>query len=327
VSNVIINRRALLATALLPVAAAIPAVAQTYPSQTVKLVVPFPAGGGVDLVARIIAPPLAVELGQSVIVENRGGAGGALGAAAVAQSAPDGYTLLLGANSTHGTNPSVQARRTYEPIADFSPIALVSTSPFFLLSSSSLPATSIEEFISLARRDPGRLNYGSYGIGSINHLTGELFNSMARIQTNHVPYRGSAPAVTDLIAGRLDFVFDGVSTLSYVKAGSLRALATAGATRSLALPDVPTVAEAAVPGFDVSLWFGIFAPANTSKGAIDLLNTKINSVLAEPRVREALQKIGMEIAGGNVGVLVQQVDAELRKWGNLAREKNIRVDQ
>jgi len=300
------------------------AFAQSYPSQTVKLVVPFPAGGGVDLVARLIAPSLAIELGQTVIVENRAGAGGALGAAAVAQSPPDGYTLLLGANSTHGTNPSVQTHKSYDPVADFAPIVLVSSSPFFLLSHPGLSATSLEDLISLARREPGKLNYGSYGLGSINHLTGELFNSMAVLQTNHIPYRGSAPALTDLIAGRLDFVFDGVSTLSYVKAGSLRALATAGARRAAAFPDLPTIA-ATVPGFDVSLWFGLFAPKNTPPAVVELLNTKMNSVLKDERVREGLQKIGMEAAGGAPSVLARQVGDELRKWSNLAREKNITI--
>jgi tripartite-type tricarboxylate transporter receptor subunit TctC len=278
----------------------------------------------VDLVARIIAPPLASELGQTVIVENRAGAGGALGAAAVAQSPPDGYTLLLGANSTHGTNPSVQTQKSYDPVGDFAPIVLVSSSPFFLLSHPGLSAKSLVELIALARREPGKLNYGSYGRGSINHLTGELFNSMAGLQTNHIPYRGSAPALTDLIAGRLDFVFDGVSTLNYVKAGSLRALATAGASRAQAFPDLPTIA-ATVPGFDVALWFGLFAPKSTPQPVIDLLNTKMNSVLKEERVREGLQKIGMEAVGGAPAVLARQVDDELHKWSNLAREKNISV--
>lgn len=319
----ILNLSALLIAAVLLVGVK-PASAQSYPSQTIKLVVPFPAGGGVDLVARIIAMPLASELGQTVIVENRAGAGGALGAAAVAQSPPDGYTLLLGANSTHGTNPSVQTQKSYDPVGDFAPIVLVSSSPFFLLTHPKSPATSVEELIALARREPGKLNFGSYGLGSINHLTGELFNSMASLQTNHIPYRGSAPALTDLIAGRLDFVFDGVSTLNYVKAGSLRALATAGARPAQAFPALPTIA-ATVSGFDVSLWFGLFAPKNTPQAIVALLNAKMNLVLKDERVLEGLQKIGMEAAGDAPAVLARQVDAELRKWTNLAREKNISV--
>src|SRR5216683_5706166 len=207
--------------------------AQDYPNQTVKIVVPFVAGGGVDVVARVIAPRLGEELGQSVIIENRGGAGGMLGAAAVAQSPPDGYTLLLGTGSTHGKNSNVYPRLPYDPVRDFVPIVPVSSSPLILIVPPSLPARSVDELIALARSRPGELSFGSYGTGSINHLGAELFNSMARIQTNHVPYRGSAPALTDLIGGRLDFTFDGVSTsLGYIQAGTIRLLGVAAPDRS-----------------------------------------------------------------------------------------------
>ena len=310
----------------LAAAVPLPLSAQSFPSQPIKLVVPFPAGGGVDLVARILAAPLSQHIGQSVVVENRSGAGGALGATAVAQAQPDGYTLLIGANSTHGTNPSVQVKQTYDPVRDFAPVILLSTSPLFLLSANSVQAASAEELIALARRSPGKLNFGSYGNGSITHLTAELFNSMAGIQTNHVPYRGSAPALTDLVAGRIDFVFDGVSALGYVKAGSIRALASAGAKRVPAVLDRPTLAEGAVPAFDISLWFGMFAPAATPRTALDLLNSRLNLTLAEASVRQAIEKIGMEIAGGDSATLARRVDAELRRWGTLAREKNIRAD-
>ena len=317
---------ALLFATMLASAAPLPLAAQSFPGQPIKLVVPFPAGGGVDLVARIVAAPLSQLIGQPVVVENRSGAGGAVGATSVAQAQPDGYTLLIGANSTHGTNPSVQVKQTYDPVRDFAPVILLSTSPLFLLSANSLQAASAEELIALARRSPGKLNFGSYGNGSITHLTAELFNSMAGIQTNHVPYRGSAPALTDLVAGRIDFVFDGVSALGYVKAGSIRALATAGAKRVPAVLDRPTLAEGAVPGFDISLWFGMFAPAATPRAALDVLNNRVNVALAESSVRQAIEKIGMEIAGGDSATLSRRVDAELRRWGTLAREKNIRAD-
>ena len=317
---------ALLFATMLASAAPLPLAAQSFPGQPIKLVVPFPAGGGVDLVARIVAAPLSQLIGQPVVVENRSGAGGALGATAVAQAQPDGYTLLIGANSTHGTNPSVQVKQTYDPVRDFAPVILLSTSPLFLLSANNLQAASGEELIALARRSPGKLNFGSYGNGSITHLTAELFNSMAGIQTNHVPYRGSAPALTDLVAGRIDFVFDGVSALGYVKAGSIRALATAGAKRVPAVLDRPTLAEGAVPGFDISLWFGMFAPAATPRAALEVLNNRLNVALAEPPVRLAIERIGMEVAGGDSLTLSRRVDAELRRWGTLTREKNIRAD-
>src|SRR5258707_8409964 len=261
-----------LALGILPFDGALapPARAQDYPNQTLKIVVPFTAGGGVDVVARIIAPKLGEELGQSVIIENRGGAGGMLGAAAVAQSPPDGYTLLLGTGSTHGTNSSVYSKLGYDPVRDFVPVVLVSTSPLLLVVRPSLPAKSVSELIALARSRPGQLSFGSYGTGSINHLGAELFNSMARIQTNHVPYRGSEPALTDLIGGRLDFTFDGVSTsLGYVQAGTIKLLGVAAPTRSPVLPDEPTIAESGLPGFDTMVWFGLFAPAGTGQLVVE----------------------------------------------------------
>src|SRR5215217_3241788 len=265
-----------------------------YPAQTVKMVVPFVAGGGVDIVARIVAPKLSEVLGQSVVIENRGGAGGALGAVAVAQSPPDGYTLLVGTGSTHGTNSSIYARLNYDPLRDFIPIVLLTTSPLVLLSNPAVPANSAKELIALAKSKPGQLSFGSYGAGSINHLGGELFNLMAGIQTNHVPYRGSAPMLTDLIGGRLDFAFDGVSTsLGYVQAGSVKMLGVAGTSRSPVHPNEPTISESALPGFDTSVWFGLFAPAGTPKGIIELLNSKANAALTSPGVRESLEKLGV----------------------------------
>jgi tripartite-type tricarboxylate transporter receptor subunit TctC len=222
-----------------------PAKAQDYPNQTLKMVVPFVAGGGVDVAARIIAPKLGEELGQSVIIENRGGAGGMLGAAAVAQAPPDGYTLLVGTGSTHGTNSNVYARITYDPVRDFVPVVLLTSSPLLLIVPPSLPAKNVGDLIALGQSRPGELSFGSYGTGSLNHLGAELFNSMAKIQANHVPYRGSAPAMTDLIAGRLNYMFDGVSTsLGYLQAGTIRVLGVAGLNRSPVLPDLPTISEA-----------------------------------------------------------------------------------
>src|SRR6266545_3030032 len=301
---------------------------EDFPTQTIKVVVPFAAGGGVDVVARIVAPRLSEELGQPVIIENRGGAGGALGAGAVAQSPPDGYTLLLGTGSTHGTNSSVYARLSYDPVRDFAPIALVSTSPLVLVANPSVPARSAKELIALAKAKPGELGFGSYGTGSINHLGGELFNSMAGIQANHIPYRGSAPMLTDLIAGRIHFAFDGVSTsLGYIQAGTVRLLGVAGTNRSPIHPDQPTISESALPGFDTTVWFGLFAPAATPKAVVALLNQKANAALAAPGVKENLAKLGIETVGGGPEVLAKRVQTEMQKWTTIVREKNIRVDQ
>src|SRR5947209_2758415 len=268
-------------------AAATAAIAQDYPNQTIKIVVPFTPGGGVDVVARIVTPKLSEELGPSVIIENRGGAGGMLGAAAVAQAPPDGYTFLFGTGSTHGTNPSVYSRISYDPVKDFVPVVLVSSSPLLLVVPASLPAKSGTDLIALARRRPGELSFASYGTGSINHLGAELFNSMADIQANHIPYRGSAPALADLIAGRIDYTFDGISTsLGYIQAGTIRVLGVAGPHRTPVLPDVPTIAETALAGFDTTVWFGLFAPAGTPKTVADLVNSKTNAVLASPSIKQ-----------------------------------------
>ncbi len=317
-----------LGTLALAIGGALPAKAQDYPNQTLKIVVPFVAGGGVDVVARIIAPRLADELGQSVIIENRGGAGGMLGASAVAQAPPDGYTLLLGTGSTHGTNSSVYSRLTYDPVRDFVPVVLVSTSPLLLVVPSSLPAKSVNDLIALAQARPGELSFASYGTGSINHLGAELFNSLAKIQANHVPYRGSAPALTDLIGGRIHYTFDGVSTsLGYVQAGTIRLLGVAGLNRSPVLPDQPTISESGLPGFDTMVWFGLFAPAGTPQSIVNLVNTKTNAVLASPRVKESFGKLGIESVGGDPDVLAKKVQTEMQKWAGIVREKNIRLDQ
>jgi tripartite-type tricarboxylate transporter receptor subunit TctC len=263
-----------------------------------------------------------------VIIENRGGAGGALGAAAVAQAPADGYTLLMGTGSTHGTNSNVYARLSYDPVRDFVPVVLLSSSPLLLIVPQASPAKSVGELIALGRGRPGGLTFASYGTGSINHLGAELFNSMAKIQANHVPYRGSAPAMTDLIAGRIDYMFDGVSTsLGYLQSGTIRVLGVAGPNRSPVLPDLPTISEAGLPGYDTMVWFGLFAPAGTPKPIVTLLNSKANAVLASPRVKEGLEKLGVEPVGGGADVLAGKVQSELSKWATIVREKNIRLEQ
>jgi tripartite-type tricarboxylate transporter receptor subunit TctC len=302
--------------------------ASDYPSQTIKIVVPFAAGGGVDVVARIIGPPLSALLGQSIIIENRGGAGGALGASAVAQAAADGYTLLLGTGSTHGTNSSVYAKLSYDPARDFAPIALVTSSPLVLVANPTVPAKTTAELIALAKSKPGQLAFGSYGTGSINHLAAELLNSMAGMQTNHVPYRGSAPMMTDLIGGRIQFAFDGVATtLGYIQGGKVNMLGVSGTKRSPIHPDEPTISESAVAGFDATVWFGLFAPTGTPSAVVDLLNGKLNTALANPEVRAGLLKLGLEPAGGGPDVLATRVQSEMQKWLKLVRERNIRIEQ
>ena len=301
--------------------------AQSYPSETVKIVVPFVAGGGVDAVARVLQPLFSEALGQTVIIENRGGAGGALGAAFVAKAPPDGYTILLGTGSTHGTNSAIYPRLSYHPINDFVPVALVSSSPLLLVTSPKLPVKTAADLIKLDREQPGKLNFGSYGTGSINHLAGELFNSMAKIQANHIPYRGSSPAQTDLVAGRIQYIFSsGSALLGYFEAGTMKLAGVAGEERWPILPQYPTISESGLPGYEASVWYGFFAPAGTPKPIVQLLNSKINAVLASPRVKDAFAKFGIHAQGGSPEVLAKRVDTEMRKWADVVREKNIRID-
>ena len=305
----------------------LPAIAQTYPNQTVKVVVPFPAGGGIDIIARVIVPKLSEALGQSVIVENRAGAGGAVAAAAVAKAAPDGYTLLLGTGSTHGTNFVVSPKLGYDPVRDFVTIVPVGTSPLVLITHPSVPAKSVEELIALARAKPDELRYASFGTGGYNHLAGELFNAMAKIKTIHVPYRGSAPALNDLISGQVHYSLESIqAAIGQIQAGTIRLLAVSGEKRSVALPDTPTVSEAGLPGYAAATWNGIFAPAGTPNSVVQLVNSKLNPILADPEVKAALLKLGVETLGGTPEMLAAMVQSDIRKWTEIARERNIRID-
>jgi tripartite-type tricarboxylate transporter receptor subunit TctC len=300
--------------------------AQTYPNQTIRMIVPFPVGGGADLAARVVAANISPMLGQPVVVENYGGAGGTIGTAKAAQAAPDGYTIFVGTPSTHGTNKAVLANLSYDPIRDFSPIALIGTSPFLLIVNPGVPASSAKELIALAKAKPGDLNYASFGNGSINHLGAELFNSMAGIDVRHIAYRGGAPALADLIAGRTQYTFDGTAALPAIRASQVKLLAVGSAQRWHVFPDVPTVAESALPGFDLSTWYGLFAPAKTPQPVIDLLNARLNAVLQLPQTKEAFAKMGFDPAGGAPDVLVKKVQNEVGKWVAVAKEKNIKVE-
>jgi tripartite-type tricarboxylate transporter receptor subunit TctC len=312
--------------ALLAISGNHPALGQAYPQQGIKIIMPFAAGGGGDAVARIIAQHLNDSLGQPVIVENVVGAGGTIGTARAAQAAPDGYTLFVGTPSTHGTNVAVYPKLSYDPVRDFAPIALIATSPLMLIAAPTLPAASAADLIKLARDKPGELAFGSFGTGSINHLAIELFQHMASIKTNHIPYRGSAPAMTDLIAGRIHYTIDGPAALSFIRNNTVKLLGVGSSKRWTVFPDVPTIAEAGVPGYESLTWFGLFAPAGTPKPVIEMLNGKLNAALTTDRAKESFQKLGLDAAGGAPEVLAKTVQSEIRKWVDIAREKSIRVD-
>ena len=309
------------------VAACAHASAQGYPAKPLRLVVPFPAGGNTDIYARPIAQKLGDLLGQQVVVDNRPGAGGSIGGELVAKSPPDGYTLIAGTTSTFGIGPNLYRKLPYDPVKDFTPVILSSLAQNMLVVHPSVPARSVKELIALARAHPGKLNFASAGNGTSSHVAGELFKSMAKVELTHIPYKGTGLAMIDLLSGQVDMIFDSVTTaLTQVKAGKLRALAVTGSRRLELMPDLPTVSEAGVPGFEVSAWFAIFAPANTPKGVVARLNSELNKVLLMPEIRATWAQQGAEVAGGAPERLAAHVESELAKWAKVVREANIRLE-
>jgi tripartite-type tricarboxylate transporter receptor subunit TctC len=270
---------------------------------------------------------LGTALGQSVIVENVSGAGGTIGTAKAAHAAPDGYTLFLGTPSTHGTNAAVYPSLPYDPVKDFAPVMLIGTSPFMLLVAPNFEAKSVKELIALAKAKPGELNFASYGNGSINHLVGELFASMAGIEVTHVPYKGSAPAMADIIAGRVQYTFDGPAALGQVEGGKVKLLAVTSNGRWSIFPDVPTVADSGVAGFDAVTWFGLFAPAGTPKAIVDLLNDKANAAIRTQAAKEGFARLSVDVVGGAPDALAKQVRTEIDTWVTIARKRGIRISE
>ena len=304
-----------------------PACAQSYPERPVRMIVPFPAGGTVDAVARGIAQKLAEALRQPFVVENRAGGAGSIGSEAMARAAPDGYTLLMGTASTHGSNPAVQKALPYDAIRDFAPVILVASTPYILVVHPSVPATTVAELLALARVQPGRLNYGSYGAGSSNHLASELFRALTGADIVHVPYKGGAPALADLLAGQVQMMFDVFATSGpQLRSGKLRLLGVGAARRSTLAPDAPTLAEAGVSGFEAGTFFGLFAPAATPRQLVARLNEEANRALLVPELRERLAAAGAEPGGGSPEQLGQAVATEVAKWTRLVRERNLRFD-
>ena len=289
--------------------------AQGYPSKAVKMIVPFPAGGPTDVQARIVAQKLGESFGQPVIVENRGGAGGMLGSDIVAKSAPDGYTLLMGASGPHAVGVLTRKQPPYDPLKDFTPLSLVSYSPLMLVVHPSVNANSVQELIALAKSQPGKLNYGSFGNGTMAHFAGELFKLQAGIDIVHVPYKGTAPALADLLAGHIPMMFDTIITsLPHVKSGRLRGLAVTKSTRSAAIPELPTVAEAGLPRFQAVSWIGLMGPAGLPKEIVDRISGDMVKMFADPGLREKLLNAGAEPAGSSAAEFAAHMKAELERW-------------
>ena len=298
-----------------------------YPTKPVRLVVPFPPGGTTDILARAVAQKLSETWGQQVIVDNRPGAGGNIGSELVAKSAPDGYTLLMGTVGTHAINPSLYAKMPYDHVKDFTPVILVAGVPNVLVVNPSLPVNSVSELIAYGKANPNKLNFASSGNGTSIHLSGELFRTMTGVQMTHVPYKGSSPALTDLIAGQVQLMFANLpSSLQFIKAGKLRALAVTSLERSSALPDVPTLAESGLPGFEASSWFGVLAPAGTPNDIIAKLNTAIAGWLATADAKEKLAAQGAIAAGGAPDAFVRHIAAESAKWAKVVKASGAHVD-
>jgi tripartite-type tricarboxylate transporter receptor subunit TctC len=303
------------------------ACAQAYPSRPLRLIVPFAPGGAVDIIGRLVADAVSRSLGQPVVVENRPGAGAAIGAEAVARSAPDGYTLLIGTSSTHGVNSAVNPKLSYDPVKDFSPVVLLATAPWMVVVNPSLPVHNPKELIEYAKAHPGQLNFASYGRGSSNHLATELLKARAGIDVVHVPYKGSAPALLDLVAGQVNFMLDTYSTSApLVEAGKIRLIGVTSSKRVPYAPDVPTVAESGVPGYVTGAFFAIWLPANTPAPIVERLNREFNSALKQDVIKERLLKLGLQPAGGTAQELGRVVVDEVRTWADLVKQQNLKFD-
>lgn len=285
-----------------------------YPARPIRFVVPYTAGGGVDAIARAVGTPLAKQLGQPVVIDNHGGAAGNIGTEIAARADPDGYTIVMGAAAL-AINVSLYSKLPYDPVKDFVPISLLARTPNILAVYPKVAAKSVKDVIALAKSDPGKLNYASAGSGTTPHLAGALFCQMAGVQMVHVPYKGSGPAVTGLLAGEVDLMLSpALTVLPYIKAGRLRGLATTGAKRSPAFPDLPTVAESGIPGFEASQWYGVLAPAKTPKPIIDRLNTEFVKAVRSPEVTAYLNNDGSEAVGSTPAEFAAVIKAEISKW-------------
>jgi tripartite-type tricarboxylate transporter receptor subunit TctC len=318
-----------IAVVLLVALAALPtlASAQAWPSKPIRWVVPFAPGGTTDILARTVGEKLGAALGQPVIVENRPGAGGGVGADFVAKAPPDGYTLVGGTISTHAINASLYKSLPYDPVRDFVPITLIARLPNLLVINPSVPAKNVAELVALMKANPGKYTFASSGNGTSQHLSGELFKSIAGVDMQHVPYKGSPPALQDVVGGQVTMTFDNITTAwPLAKAGNLRALAVTTAQRSAVAPEIPTMAEAGLPGYEIGSWQGVFAPAGTPPEIVRRLNTEIVRILKTPEVHDKLVALGAEPVGNSVEEFSALVKSEVAKWGEVVKRSGARVD-
>ena len=327
------NRRPLVTTLLpgmavlaLTLAAALPALAE-FPDHPIRIIVPYPPGGTSDLLARAVAPRLGERLKQTVVIENRAGAGGVIGSQAVAKSPADGYTLLLGTIATHGILPVLQKPAPYDAVKDFAPVTLVASTPNVLVASPSAPVRNLAELLALARAKPGSVNFGSTSLGGSPHMSGELLKTMAQVDIVHVPYKGGGPMLIDLMGGQIPVGFDNLpSSINHIRAGKIRALAVTTAKRWPGAPEIPTMAEAGVPGYESTAWFGLLAPANTPKPIVELLQRHVAAILRQPEVEKMLLEQGAESVGNTPDEFARLIAAELQKWTKVVAATGVKLE-
>ena len=301
--------------------------AQSYPAKPVRIIVPYPAGGTTDIIARIAAAQLAERLRQPFVVENRAGASGAIGAVAVAQSAPDGYTLVMGTASSHGINSALQKNLPYDAVKDFAPVTVVASTPNIVVVHPSVPAKTLGELLALAKAQPGKINFGSTSPGGSPHMSAELLKMMAGVDMTHVPYKGAAPMLTDLIGGQIQAGFDNLpSTIGFVRGGKVRALAVTTPQRWPGAPDIPTVAESGVPGYEVSGWFGLLAPAGTPKAVLDTLQSAVAQAVQQPEVARQLRDLGAEPVANKPEAFARDIAADVEKWRKVVQATGVRLE-
>ena len=302
--------------------------AQTaYPDRPIKLIVPYPPGGTTDLLARTLAPRLSERLGQPILIENRAGAGGVIGSQVVAKSPADGYTLVFGSIASHGILPAIQVPPPYDPIRDFAPVSLVAITPNVLLANVAAPAKNVAELIALAKSQPGKLNFGSTSLGGSPHMSGELLKSQAKIQMVHVPYKGGAPMLVDLMGGQISYAFDNLpSSIQHIRSGKVKALAVTTAKRWPHAPEIPTMAEAGLTGYESSAWFGLLAPGNTPKAIVDLLQKQVSFILKQPEVEKIYLEQGAMPVGNSPDEFVRFITAEMQKWKTVVSDTGVKLD-
>ena len=317
----------LLAATVLPLGLALPAQAEEWPSKPIRWVVPFPPGGAMDAIARALGEKASKTLGQPVVIENKPGAGGNIGADFVAKSAPDGHTLMI-TSVGMATNKFLYAKLNYDPVKDFAPVSLLAVVPNVLVTNATQPnVKTVADVVANARAQPGRLTYASAGNGTSIHLAGEVFTSLAKVDMQHIPYKGSGPAVTDLLGGQVNYMFDSITSAKpHILSGKLRAIGLTTAKRSSALPNVPTLAEAGLPGYEVSPWFAVFVPAGTPKPIIARLNAALLGAMNQPDIKAKFATIGAEPVGSTPEEMGAHLSREIDRWGKLISEKNIKAD-